>query len=1104
MDASARLREASATSALAYDATDVDVDKPLKKPQQIEALLASRVAWGDIAPLLFFGTSDGTLHSYVPSAGAQGSTSVTYLRAHTAYKKVFHACAQFLDSWGVFLTLVDTKMTLYALPLQSNPQLDGNAGVSSSSLLYGRSGGAGRNSIGGGVVHDKMVMMDDTKQTTLLAVHEGAKVVCALTKQHTLRVYDWTVNRSLELRTQHELPLLFASLSEANSTSSLLSPSALPMQQLIVLSESHVFLLLKKAWCVLNVDSGKVIEMQAKDGDAAAAFANAGADTIACAIAVPSRHRQQTHHPTNDVFLAGKHSAVIVSLAADNEDEEEETIIDAKLRANPHSLSDDRVRVKVQRVLEYNVTPRAAYYHHPLLLLDQQDKLIVYNFGSMRLMQTISNKGTLFGAAVCHVGDAANAIVTVAASPFAMQVHTRRPLAQLVEHAKAVKRLEDAVALCKLSPDDVNVNDDELQSLYASYAMELFTQKRAYKPAMSLFLESCCRVMDVLVALYPRDLLPRSASSSANSSKVSWSPPATTTAPDLKGDDLVHSLLALILFLRCKRDAVATTHQRALGATQRHKNNETNKDNERELIDTVLLKCLVLICETNEEKHAATAKRELLALVSAPDNACEMGEAELFLRSHRQWNALLAFYGARKQHRKALELLEDLERTAATAAGDKDAKATTIGASAATFGREELQTSEAYMVLITSYLQRLGHKKAELVFEFSRRVLAVRPTLGLTIFTKRNVREQKEDLDPSLVLSHLKTCELPSSERNDGESSETDQETTTLPLIDARFLAIEYLTQAIADGTIRILPRLHDEVVYLLLDAIATQLQHQRSSGRLTSRVRSQRGLVGTLRRKLLAFLEAESSAYHPERMLSRTPVDMVDERAALLSRLGRHHEVLQLYAIELQDASLAEAYCNRCYEAKLADSSIYSALLRLYLRPQHSSPLAASRSASTGVTGGSSSSSPPLPPIKWQRSSSTSHLLHGSAGSSNASSEAVTAAVSILNKYPERIDVPTALELLPPDVPVASLSFFFRRVLERQVERFRNGQVKKQLSKMENFKTREVLANKRKASVTVWSSHCCSVCSKRIGTGTFVRLPNGALLHYACQPAAA
>uniref|UniRef100_K3WM53 CNH domain-containing protein n=1 Tax=Globisporangium ultimum (strain ATCC 200006 / CBS 805.95 / DAOM BR144) TaxID=431595 RepID=K3WM53_GLOUD len=1096
MDASARLREVAA-AASAYDATDVDVDKPLKKPQQIEAMLASRVAWGDIAPLLFFGTSDGTLHSYVPSAGAQGSASVSYLRAHTAYKKVFHACAQFLDSWGVFLTLVDTKMTLYALPLQSNPQLDGNAAASLSSLLYGRSGGAGRNSIGGGVMNDKMVVMDDTKQTTLLAAHEGAKVVCALTKQQTLRVYDWTVNRSLELRTQHELPLLFAALSEANSTSSLLSPSALPIQQLIVLSESHVFLLLKKSWCVINVDSGKVIEMQVKDGDAAAAFANAGADTIACAIALPSRHRQQAHHPTNDVFLAGKHSAVIVSLAADNEDEEEETIIDAKLRANPHNLSDDRVRVKVQRVLEYNVAPRAAYYHHPLLLLDQQDKLIVYNFGSMRLMQTIPNKATLFGAAVCHVGDAANAIVAVTASPFAMQMHTRRPLTQLVEHAKAVNRLEDAVALCKLSPDDVNVNDDELQSLYASYAMELFTQKRAYNPAMSLFLESGCRVMDVLVALYPRDLLPRSASSSANSSKTSWSASATSTAADLKGDDLVRSLLALILFLRCKRDAVATTYQRALGATQRHKNNETNKDNERELIDTVLLKCLVLICETNEEKYAATAKRELLALVSAPDNACEMGEAELFLRSHCQWNALLAFYGARKQHRKALELLEDLERTATTAASDKDAKATTIAAGAATFGREELQTSEAYMVLITSYLQRLGHKKAELVFEFSRRVLAVRPTLGLTIFTKRNVREQKEDLDPSLVLSHLKTCELPSS-----ASSETDQETTTLPLIDARFLAIEYLTQAIANGAIRILPRLHDEVVYLLLDAITTQLQHQGSSGRLTSRVRSQRGLIGTLRRKLLAFLEAESSAYHPERMLSRTPMDMVDERAALLSRLGRHHEVLQLYAIELQDASLAEAYCNRCYEAKLADSSIYSALLRLYLRPQHSSPLAAPRSASTGVTGGSSSPAPP--PIKWQRSSSTSHLLHGSAGSSNASSEAVAAAVSILNKYPERIDVPTALELLPPDVPVASLSFFFRRVLERQVERFRNGQVKKQLSKMENFKTREVLANKRKASVTVWSSHCCSVCSKRIGTGTFVRLPNGALLHYACQPAAA
>ncbi|GLE09798.1 hypothetical protein PINS_up021654, partial [Pythium insidiosum] len=135
-----------------------------------------------------------------------------------------------------------------------------------------------------------------------------------------------------------------------------------------------------------------------------------------------------------------------------------------------------------------------------------------------------------------------------------------------------------------------------------------------------------------------------------------------------------------------------------------------------------------------------------------------------------------------------------------------------------------------------------------------------------------------------------------------------------------------------------------------------------------------------------------------------------------------------------------------------------------------------------------------------WQRSVSL-HLpvatsakatpLPTSTSSAAVSSEAVAAAVNILNRYAERIDVATALELLPADVPVASLAPFLGRVLERQVERHRNGQVKKQLAKIENFRVRETLTLHRKNSVTVWSSHCCEGCGKKLGVGTFVRLPN-------------
>lgn len=1102
----------------AYELLEVDVDKPVKKPQQIETLLTSRVAWGDVAPLVFFGTSDSTLHCYVPSTGSSSSPSttaatggvgqLTYLRWHSSYKKAYHACAQFLDSWGVYLTLYDAKLALYALPLQNNPQIDGN-GNASSSIMKGIGIGGGGNSNSN---RDKMLVVDETKQTTLFAAHEGAKVVCSLSKQHTLRVYDWTVSRTLQQRAQHELPLLLQSLESSGGS---LTSSSLPVHKMIVMGESHLFLQFKKEWCVLNVDSGKIIDVSARDASTAQSV-----DTVTCAVAVPSRQTGLHHHShqLRDVFLAGKHSAAVVALTVDNEDEEAATILDDRMRSNPQNVSDDRVRVKVERVLEYNVTPRAAFYHHPLLLLDQHDRLAVHNIGSMKMLESIPTK-TLYGASSAisiekltsrsstttsqQFAQTANlpaSLFTVVA-PFSVQLLKMKPIELLVKQAQALGRLEDAVALCKLCPEDCNLNDDNLRALLAQYAFDLFNSGQ-YRRAMSLFLESKIEVLDVLLELYPRDLLPRSAGGGVGAARLNAAAVKAKGAhnSELKGDALVQSLLALILLLRHRRDALVnqlmttTTNESTFHTNQ----TQQSSDKKLEIIDTVLLKCLVLICEKDE--HAQLAKKELMELVVSR-NYCEMGEAEIFLRSHRQFKALLSFYATRKEHRKALELLEDLERNATATLSSQSSQSPSLSSSPLALGEEALQTSEEYMVLIKEYLQRLGQSKAELVFEFSRRVIAVQPALGLAIFTERKVREQKEDIDPSLVMNHLKTCDIQAVAGAAGVTNTTDAEPplspakVTLPLIDPRFLAIEYLTQVIFDGKTPIASRLHDEVVYLLLDAINMELhQSSRSSNnpsapqgnqRLTSRVSSQRGLVGTLRKKLIVFLEAESSAYHPERMLSRTPLNMVDERAALLSRLGRHYEVLQLYAIELKDASLAEGYCNRCYDAKLADSSIYSALLRLYLRPLPSQL--------AGPTG-----SGPAPPLIWQQRSSS--LL--SSASSFLSSEAVAAAVSILNNYPERIDVPTALELLPPDVPVSSLAFFFRRVLERQVERYRNGQVKKQLSKMENFKVREALSTNRKGCVTVWSSHCCQMCGKKLGTGTFVRLPGGALLHYACQPA--
>ncbi|TMW62524.1 hypothetical protein Poli38472_005142 [Pythium oligandrum] len=1019
-----------------YVLVDVEADKPVKKPQQIDALLSSTVAWGDLAPLVFFGTTDSTLHCYVPAGGVL--TSLNFVRFHTTYKKIYHPCARFLDAWGIYMTLVDAKVAMYALPLHTNPHLDGN---STYSAAMGHS-------------REKMVTMEDTKNTVLFAVHESSKVVCTLSKQNTLKVFDWTVNRSLELRVQHELLAVLG-------TTKLLPPSALPVQRMVLLGESYVLLVFKKEWCVVNLDSGKVLGVAQSD-----MIPHVNLETITCAIPIPRHHYRKSVHRTRGALVCGKHYALRLS------------IIEGP--SETPFANEDSLKVHVEKVIEYNTAPRNVSYHHPFLLLDAQEKIAVYNFGTMKLVQSVPIKSAYGGCVAVSASSAGRDASTkvlpasflVASAPFVVQslemVSISKQLRQCIDN----QQLEEAVVLTELCPDEVSLLDDELSRLNAEYALDLF-RRGQFDRAMEYYSKSRVNVMEVL-ELFPRDLLPRTrVLTEAAKTNQRKSDDAVTL---LQGDDLVKSLLALISFLWKYREQPAN-----------------GSEDTRELVDTVLLKCIVLISEKNE--HRQRAQAQLMEMVRS-ENWCEIGEVEVFLRAHNRFDALLNFYASRKLHRKALELLEDLERSAAATAESKDASATPV--------QEQLKSAEEYLALTTEYLRRLGHKRAELVFEFSRRVILSQPTLGLSIFTSRNVSRGREDIDPAQIVNHLKSCQVLAdpatvdAESNDESTAEANvlEPTASLPLTESRFLAIEYLTQVIYTRKSAIPGRLHDDAVYLMLEAITAELQRARESMpnvRLTSRVSSQRGLLGKIRRKLIEFLQFQGTQYHPERMLSRTPLEMVDERAALLSRLGRHHEVLHLYALQLRDATLAEAYCNRCYETKQADSSIYSTLLRLYLRP----PLQTTTSSSSVL-----STSPPKP--MWQRSTSLQLPTQGNSNTAavTASSEAVTAAVNILNKYAERIDVPSALELLPPDVPVAALSAFFRRVLERQVERFRNGQVKKQLSKMENFKVRELLTVKRKESVTVWSSHCCQVCGRKLGIGTFVRLPTGALLHYACQPA--
>ncbi len=88
-----------------------------------------------------------------------------------------------------------------------------------------------------------------------------------------------------------------------------------------------------------------------------------------------------------------------------------------------------------------------------------------------------------------------------------------------------------------------------------------------------------------------------------------------------------------------------------------------------------------------------------------------------------------------------------------------------------------------------------------------------------------------------------------------------------------------------------------------------------------------------------LSFLLVASN-YTPEKMLTRFPFnDLYEERALLLSRIGRHEQALIIYAHKLHDERMAEEYCARHYNPDTEEArDVYLALLKVYLRPAEDS----------------------------------------------------------------------------------------------------------------------------------------------------------------------
>uniref|UniRef100_A0A7N6A2E0 CNH domain-containing protein n=1 Tax=Anabas testudineus TaxID=64144 RepID=A0A7N6A2E0_ANATE len=223
-------------------------------------------------------------------------------------------------------------------------------------------------------------------------------------------------------------------------------------------------------------------------------------------------------------------------------------------------------------------------------------------------------------------------------------------------------------------------------------------------------------------------------------------------------------------------------------------------------------------------------------------------------------------------------------------------------------------------------------------------------------------------------------------------------------------------------------------------------------------------GKLGEFRNKLLSFLDI-STSYEPTRLISDFPFDgLLEERALLLGRMGKHEQALFIYVHILKDTRMAEEYCHRYYISSVeGNKDVYLSLLRMYLSPPDAHCLG---------------------PIKME-------LLEPQAN--------LQAALQVLELHHSKLNTTKAINLLPANTQIREIRVFLESVLEEKAQWKRCNQVLKSLLQAEFLRVQEERIFHQQVKCVITEEKICRVCKKKIGNSAFARYPNGVVVHYFC-----
>ncbi|KAM4664640.1 vam6/Vps39-like protein isoform 2-T2 [Discoglossus pictus] len=566
------------------------------------------------------------------------------------------------------------------------------------------------------------------------------------------------------------------------------------------------------------------------------------------------------------------------------------------------------------------------------------------------------------------------------------------------------KQFELALQLA-MKDDADGEKRQQIHHIQNLYAFNLFCQKR-FDDSMQVFAKLGTDPTHV-IGMYP-DLLP-----SDYKKQLHYPNPV----PTLSGAELEKANLALIDYLTQKRSHLV----KKLNDTDYHSTTSPlmegtpiikSKKKLLQIIDTSLLKCYL---HTNVALVAPLLRLE--------NNHCHVEESEHVLKKAHKYSELIILYEKKGLHEKALLVLVDQSKKA----------------------NSPLKGHERTV----QYLQRMGAENLPLMFEYCKWVLRDHPEDGLKIFTED--LPEVESLPRDHVLKFL--------------------------LENFKHLAVPYLEHIILIWEERgpdfhnCLIKLYCERVQVLMQAKATgqdcprgpAWNEERSGSLITAG--TEEGELGEVRSKLLNFLEI-SDCYQPDLLISDFPFDgLLEERALLLGRMGKHEQALFIYVHILKNTSMAEQYCHKHYDpSKEGSRDVYLSLIRMYLSPPDVHCLG---------------------PIKIKLELPETNL---------------EAALAVLEQHHGKLNTTKAINLLPANTLLKEIQIFLEKVLEENAQRKRFNQVLKNLLHAEFLRVQEERISYQQVKCVITEEKICSVCKKKIGNSAFARYPNGVVVHYFCS----